>query len=316
MNIIISMVTSSLILATPLIIAALGGLFSERSGVVNIALEGIMQVGAFTAAATLVILQGMGVPGAVWISIASAGVTGILFSAIHAYAAIHLRADHTISGTALNVLAGGLTIYLSEIIFHAKSTTPYIFAFNRVSIPILKDIPVIGPMFFANTYPTTYLAVILVVATWFIVFKTPFGLRLRSCGEYPQASASMGINVVKMRWFGVLASGMLSGLAGAALVLTTNTYYYAGTVHGLGFVAIATLIFGKWNPWGVLLSGFFFGFSQTLGQYSTSIPFLNGLPSEFFKLLPYVITMLAIVFFSKKQVGPKAAGEIYDSGKR
>ena len=316
MNTVISMVVSATILAAPLIIAALGGLFSERSGVVNIALEGIMQIGAFAAAASLVLMQEANVPGALWISILIAIVCGIVFSILLGVSAIHLRADQTIAGTAMNVLAGGLTVYLSEILFGAKSTRSFVFALNRVSIPFLKDIPIIGPMFFNALYPTTYIAFVLVVVTWYVVFKTPFGLRLRSCGEFPQASASMGINVVKMRWIAVLVSGALGGLAGAALVLSTNTYYYAGTVHGLGFVAIATLIFGKWNPWGVLMSGMFFGFSQILGQYSTSIPFLSGIPGEFFSLFPYVVTILAIVFFSNKQVGPKASGQIYDAGKR
>lgn len=318
MTVIISMFTSALILATPLIMAALGGLFSERSGIVNIALDGIMTMGAFSAATTLVLLSEKGVANAVWIALLVSVIVGIVFSAIHAVAAIHLRADQTISGTALNILATGLSIYLCEIIFQAKSTRAFSIGYGlkKISIPFLKDIPVLGGMLFDKIYPTTYIAILMVVATWFIVFKTPFGLRLRSCGEYPQASASMGINVVKMRWIGVLTSGAFSGLAGAALVLTTATYFYSGTVHGLGFVAIATLIFGKWNPWGVLASGIFFGFSQTLGQYATSIPFLATLPSEFFALFPYVVTILAIVFFSKKQVGPKAAGEIYDSGKR
>ena len=301
MNTVISMVVSATIIAAPLIIAALGGLFSERSGVVNIALEGIMQIGAFAAAASLVLMQEANVAGAVWISIGIAIVCGIVFSTMLGVSAIHLRADQTIAGTAMNVLAGGLTVYMSEILFGAKSTRSFVFALNRVSVPFLKDIPIIGPMFFISLYPTTYIAFFLLIITWYIVF---------------QASASMGINVVKMRWIAVLTSGALGGLAGAALVLSTNTYYYAGTVHGLGFVAIATLIFGKWNPWGVLMSGMFFGFSQVLGQYSTSIPFLSGIPSEIFKLFPYVVTILAIVFFSKKQVGPKASGQIYDAGKR
>ena len=317
MNLVVSMFTSALILATPLAMAALGGLYSERSGVVNIALEGIMLVGAFVAAAALVLLQDAGVGGiAVWISLALAVIVGVLFSAIHAVAAIHFRADQTISGTALNVLAGGITIYFSEILFKAKSTKAFLFAFSRITIPVLSDIPIIGKMLFAGSYPTTYIMVALVFVTWFVVFKTPFGLRLRSCGEYPQASASMGINVAKMRWIGVLTSGAFAGLAGATLVLTTTTFFNLGTVHGLGFIAVATLIFGKWNPWGVLVSAIFFGFSQILGQYATSIPFLMGWPSEFFALFPYLVTIIAIIFFSRKQVGPKASGEIYDSGKR
>ncbi|RRC93150.1 ABC transporter permease [Erysipelotrichaceae bacterium OH741_COT-311] len=318
MKLIIEMFPIALMLSTPLIIAALGGLFSERSGIVNIALEACMSVGGFTAATLLVILSSKGVPNAVWIASVAAIFSGALLVSIHAFASIHMKADQTISGTALNVFAGGLTIYLSEIIFNAKSTEAYSTGatFSKMSIPILKEIPVIGKMFFEGIYPTTYIAFILVLVSWFILFKTPFGLRLRSCGEFPQASASMGINVVKMRWIGVLASGAFAGFAGAVLVLTTSTFYFAGSIHGLGFVAIATLIFGKWNPWGVLFAGIFFGFAQTLGLYSSAIPYLQKLPNEFFSLFPYVITIIVLVLFASKSVGPKASGEIYDSSKR
>lgn len=318
MSLLIEMFPIALMLATPLIIAAIGGLFSERAGVVNIALEACMAIGGFTAATLLVILSEKGVANAVWISSLAACVAGGLFITIHGFAAIHMRADQTISGTALNVLAGGLTVYLCQIIFNAKSTTAFStgYTFKKVAIPFLEDIPVIGPMFFKGVYPTTYIAILLVVVAWFVLFKTPFGLRLRSCGEFPQASASMGINVVKMRWIGVIVSGVLSGFAGAVLVLTTSTFFYAGSIHGLGFVAIATLIFGKWNPWGVLGAGIFFGFAQTLGLYSKSIPLLESLPTEFFSMFPYVITIIALIIFAGKSVGPKASGEIFDSGKR
>ena len=167
MSTVISMVVSATILAAPLIIAALGGLFSERSGVVNIALEGIMQIGAFAAAASLVLMQEANVPGALWISIGIAVICGTIFSTLLGVSAIHLRADQTIAGTAMNVLAGGLTVYLSEIIFGAKSTRSFIFALNRVSIPVLKDIPIIGPIFFNALYPTTYIAFIQTVYSFY-----------------------------------------------------------------------------------------------------------------------------------------------------
>lgn len=308
----------ALTLATPLIIAALGGFYSERSGVTNIGIEGSMLIGSFVAAASLYVLSNAKVPFALWISIALAVISGILFSSLLAFAAIHMRADQTIAGTSLNILAVGLAVYLSQIIFNSKSTPAFSYdaAFGRISVPILKDIPIIGQMLFTNNYPTIYIALALTIITWFIAYKTPFGLHLRSCGEYPQASASMGINVVKMRWIGVLTSGAFAALAGGTLVLSTSTYFTAGTVHGLGFIALATLIFGKWNPWGALGAGLFFGFSQALGYYSNSIPFLSGLPSEVFAMFPYVVTILALIFFSNKAVGPKAAGQIYDAGKR
>ncbi len=318
MDIIIEMFPIALVLATPLIIAALGGFFSERSGVVNIALEGTMLVGAYVAAGTLYGLSNANVPGALYISVIAAIVCGILFSALLAFAAIHMKADQTIAGTALNILSGGLAIYICEIIYGSKSTPAFSFdaTFSRVSIPILKDIPIIGPMLFTDNYPTIYIAVVLVFVTWFVAYKTPFGLKLRSCGEYPQASASMGINVVKMRWIGVLTSGAFAGLAGASIVLTTATYAYAGSIHGLGFISIATLIFGGYKPWGVLFAGLFFGFTQTLGLYSSSIEMFATWPSEFFTMFPYIATVIALILFSGRAVAPKASGQIYDAGKR
>ena len=318
MNLIIEMFPIALTLGTPLIITALGGLFSERSGVVNVALDGCMQIGGFVSATTLVLLSAAGVGHAIWWALLAAVAASTLFVAIHAFSSINMRADQTISGTALNVLAGGLTIYLCEILFNAKSTASFNNGdvFGRISIPVLKDIPLIGKLFFTSNYPYTYIAYVLVVIVWFFMYKTPFGLRLRSCGEYPQASASMGIDVLKTRWIGVLLSGAFAGLGGAALVLSTQTYFNSGSIHGLGFVAIATMIFGQWTPFGILGAGILFGFSQTLAFYVSSIPFLASIPSELVNMFPYVLTIIVIVLFSGRQLGPKASGEIYDPSKR
>jgi simple sugar transport system permease protein len=171
-------------------------------------------------------------------------------------------------------------------------------------------------MFFIENYPTFYIAIFLVLLTWFLVYKTPFGLRMRSCGEHPQAAASMGIHVSLMRYVGVLASGALGGLAGGVMVLTADIQYTLVTIHGTGFIALASLVFGKWNPFGVMGAGLFFGFSTALSFYANDIPGLSRLPGEFFYALPYVLTIVALVVFAGKSVGPKAAGEIYDSGKR
>ncbi|TFG82939.1 MAG: ABC transporter permease [Spirochaetales bacterium] len=302
--------------AAPIIIAALGGLFSERSGIVNIALEGIMMVGAFAGAAMTVVLEPL-LPGwAPWMGILMGMAAGMLFSLLHAFASINLRADQVVSGTALNILAGGLTIYLSQILFNQQRTRAFSSGLRKITVPLLDKIPLLGRMFFREIYPTFYVAMALVVLTWFVIFKTPFGLRLRACGEHPQAAASMGINVYRIRYAGVVISGALAGLAGATMVLTQDIQYTITSVHGTGFIALASLIFGKWNPWGVLGAGFFFGFSQTLSFYAKDIPFLAPLPLEVFYILPYVLTIVALVVFAGKTVGPKAAGEIYDQGKR
>ncbi len=319
MDIIISMFPSVLLIAGPIIICGLGGIFAERSGIVNIALEGIMLVGAFSGATVCVILEGVPAVAeyAGWIALVAGLIAGCIYSILLGVATITFKADHTIAGTALNLLSGGITVYLCQIIFDKQRTESFSKGISKVKeVPILSDIPILGDMMFTNIYPTIFLAILLVVISYFALFKTPFGLRLRSCGENPQASASMGINVYRMRYIGVLISGCFAGLAGAVLVLTETTQFTISSVHGIGFISIAAVIFGKWNPYGVLGAGIFFGFSSALGVYASAIPLLNLIPSEFFATIPYVFTIIALIIFSGKAVGPKAAGQIYDAGKR
>ncbi|HUW71242.1 MAG TPA: ABC transporter permease [bacterium] len=315
MSLILEMFPIALMFAAPLVIAALGGLFSERSGIVNIALEGIMMVGAFAGASVTVVLEPL-TPLAPWLGLLAGISAGMLFSLLHAFASINLKADQVISGTALNILAGGMTVYLCQILFNQQRTRAFSSGLRKITVPLLEKIPIIGRILFREIYPTFYVAMALVVLTWFVVFKTPFGLRLRSCGEHPQAAASMGINVYAIRYAGVIISGALAGLAGATMVLTQDIQYTVSSVHGAGFIALASLVFGKWNPWGVLGAGLFFGFAQILSYYAKDIKFLASLPQEVFYMLPYVLTIVALVVFAGKSVGPKAAGEIYDQGKR
>lgn len=315
MSLLFEMFPMVLMVATPIVISALGGLFSERSGIVNIALEGIMLIGAFAAATTTILCAESLGNLAPWVGILVGCLCGGLFSIIHAYACIHLKADQTISGVALNMLASGISVYLCQLIFQGQRTPNFTKGIVKMSIPVLKDIPIIG-LFFTNVYPTVYIAIILVFITYFVVFKTKFGLHLRSCGEFPQASASLGINVEKMRYIGVITSGLFGGLSGAIMVLTMDIQFSLSVIHGVGFIAMACLIFGKWNPFGCLAAGTFFGFSQTLSTYSGSIPFISSFPSEFFYAIPYILTIVVLLLTAGKAVGPKAAGEIYDSGKR
>ncbi len=314
MSLLATMIPIALVYATPIVIAALGGLFSERSGIVNIALEGIMMVGGFTAAAVTVALEPA--PAAGWLGVLAGTAAGVAFSTLHAFASIHLRADQVVSGTALNILAGGLTVYLCQIFFDQQRTEAFATGLAKISIPGLEAIPGLGAVLFRDVYPTTFLALALVLLTWFVVYRMPFGLRLRACGEHPQAAASVGIDVLRMRTAGVLISGGLAGLAGAALVLTQDIQYTIGSVHGTGFIALACLIFGKWNPFGALGAGLFFGLSQALSIYAKDIAWLQAVPQDFFHLLPYALTVVALVVFSGKSVGPRAAGEPYDPGRR
>ena len=318
MNIVISMMPTSLMMAAPIIVCALGGLFSERSGVVNIALEGIMLVGAFTGATVCYFVElGSLSAYAGLFSLIAATLAGMVFSLLLAVSAINFKADQTIAGVAVNMLASGITVYLCQLIFKQQRTLAVNKGIQKIKeVPLLSKIPVIGDMFFSNIYPTIFIAVAIVLLTFFVVYKTSFGLRLRACGEHPQAAESMGISVYKIRYSGVIISGALSGLAGAMLVLTSGTQFTAVSIHGIGFISIAALIFGKWNPFGVLGAGLFFGISSAIGVYASLIPLLNLIPSEFFSTIPYILTIIALVVFSGRAVGPKAAGEIYDKGKR
>ncbi|MGL5540583.1 MAG: ABC transporter permease [Erysipelotrichaceae bacterium] len=313
----ISMIPAILYYTAPICIGALGALFSERSGVVNIAIEGIMLVGAWAAAVSTYYLEQInGLQfAAPWIALLIAILAGIVFSWLHAYASINLNADQTVSGTALNILSTGLTVFLCQILFGQERSIGWRYGMRK-GIPVLNDLPIIGE-FISQNYATIWIAIGLVIFTWYLLYKTPFGLRLRSCGEYPQAAASVGINVKAMRYFGVLTSGALAGLAGGVMVLTLGTgQFTVFVVHGFGFIAIAALIFGKWNPFGVLGASLFFGFSQVLSLYANSIPVLKLLPAAFYYIFPYLITIVALIIFSGKSSGPKAAGEIYDTGKR
>lgn len=316
MKLISSIVTLSLIYATPIIITALGGLYSERSGIVNIALEGIMVIGAFVAA-TFTPLNEASLGGwTPWIAILLGALAGGLYSLIHAFVSIDLRADQVISGTALNMLALGITVYFCQIIFHQQRTQTFSRGFVKTNVPLFSKIPIIGDLFFKRMYYTFYLAIILVFVTAFILKKTRFGLRLRASGEHPSAVDSVGVSVRKMRYIGVLISGLLAGLSGGIMVLTQATQFTAGSIHGVGFISMAALIFGRWNALGVLGASIFFGFSQIFAIFSRDIPLLAKVPSEIFQTIPYVLTILAILLFSRKSVGPKAAGELYDVSKR
>ncbi|WP_423364147.1 ABC transporter permease [Mycoplasma sp. P36-A1] len=322
MNSLIINIALTFMYASPIIITAIGGLFSERSGVTNVGLEGIMLVGAFVAAAMCYYL-GLNVPSGSfmastvipWVCVIAAAIAGMLFSLLHAVASIKYKADQIISGTAINMLATGLTVFLAQIMFNQQRTNSFAQGFGTIDLGPINNIPIIGQLL-SRTYQPFVLTVIIVILTAFIMKKTKFGLRLRACGEFPQAASSMGINVYKMRYTGVLLSGLLAGLGGGIMVLTVDTQFTAMSIHGTGFIALATLIFGKWNSWGVFGAGLFFGLSNVIAISSNGIEALNSFPQEIFYMVPYVFTIIALIVTSGKSNGPKAAGEIYDEGKR
>jgi len=298
----------------PLLVTSLGGLYSERSGVVNIGLEGLMIVGSFASAAATVALYPVLGPNAVWFGLLAAVVAGALFSLLHAFASINLNANQVISGTAINMIAGALTVYIARTLtgsgnIQIKQGVP------RVDIPFLSDIPVVGPLLFQKTYATTWIVLGLWLLLWFVLYKTPFGLRLRACGEHPHAADSAGVNVQAIRYAAVVISGALAGLGGATILLTYSGEFN-GQVAGLGFLALAALIFGQWKPLGILGACFFFGFAATLANASQAEPALKVIPDVILKVFPYAVTLIALVLLSKKSQAPRAAGEPFEAGKR
>jgi simple sugar transport system permease protein len=291
----------------PLLVTSLGGLYSERSGVTNLGLEGLMLIGYFASALTIKLVQVYDVALALPLGLLAAVVAGGLFSLLHAFASINLKADQIISGTAINMLAGALTVYLARTI-SGSGNIRILMGIIRKDVPLLSKIPIIGPLFFSQSYWTTWLCLLIWALSWVLLYKTSFGLRLRACGEHPSAVASAGINVHRMRYFGVVMSGALAGLGGG-VILVTYSGEFNGTVAGLGYLAIAALIFGQWKPLGILGATFFFGIATTIANVSQVIPSLDVVPPAIFKVFPYVATLLALVLFSKHSAAPKASGE-------
>jgi len=306
----------AIIFTIPLLITALGGLFSERSGIVNIALEGLMVIGAFSGALSIHYMSEVidNNTLVLWLGLLAAVVAGVLFSLLHAFASINLNANQIISGTAINLIATALTIFLARNIT-GSGNIRITSGFSPSNVPFLSDIPIIGDLFFTKTYPTTWFVLLILFVSSFVLYKTRFGLRLRSCGEFPQAAEAAGINVRRVRYSGVLISGAFAGLGGA-LIIVTYAGEFTGTVSGLGFLALASLIFGQWKPFGVLAATFFFGFASTIANVSQVIPELAVIPPILLKIFPYVVTLIALVIFSKSSQAPKAVGETFDSGKR
>ncbi len=314
MDIVLSIFPYAIAYTIPLLAAALGGLYCERSGVVNIGLEGLMVVGSFVSAATIAALQKTMGPAALWVGLFAGMAAGALFSLLHAFASINLKANQVISGTAINMIAGAMTVFLARTISGSGNISIKL-GFLKQDIPLLHNIPLLGPMFFTKTYATTWLVLAILVISWFVIYKTPFGLRLRACGEHPQTADAAGINVYRMRYAAVMISGALAGLAGA-VILVTYSGEFNGSVAGLGFLALAALIFGQWKPIGILGATFFFGFAATVANVSQVIPQLSRIPGLVLKAFPYVVTLIALIIFSKSSQAPRASGEPFDQGKR
>ena len=330
-TVIASILNLTICFALPLMLVALGGMYAERSGVINLALEGVMIIGALAATLTLRAMDMAGwgekvVSSQLGVLLAAliAGVAGMVFSLLLAFAAINLKANQTISGTALNLFAPAFTLVIAWAIQGQGTTSICIPAWTRWT-PKQMGIP--GnvrtdflPALFKKFYVTVPLALILLVIAWFVLYKTRFGLRLRACGEHPQAADSVGINVYKMRYAGVMISGFLAGIGGLAYVLPVGTTF-EGDVGGYGFLALAVMIFGNWKPLQIFFCSMFFALFKVVGTYYTMIPFLprfEGVEriSNIYNLLPYVVTIIVLIVASKNSHAPKAEGIPYDKGSR
>ena len=279
-------------LAAPILIIATGGMICERSGVTNVGLDGLMSIGACTAAIVHQLMEVAGV-GRISLTVAllAAALVSMLISVLHAIASVDLKSDQTISGTGINLLATGITVFVCQRIYGTDRSTEF-------KMGMVKD----GLGF----YPTLYIAIVVVVLAWFILYKTPFGMHLRACGEHPAAADSVGINVRRIRYIGVLSSGFLGGLAGGCAVLTQTIQYTNTFVNGRGFIALAAVAFGRWTPLGVTGASLLFGASLALSTISAMTPALTSIPSQVFNIVPYLVTLIALIEFSGRDYAPKA----------
>jgi ABC transporter, permease protein len=321
MSIFYFIIQQTMYFAIPLLIVAVGGMYSERSGVINIALEGIMVMGAFAGIFFINLIQasqGAALSGnaLLFFAVLIAGLAGGIFSLLHAFAAINMKADQTISGTALNMFAPAFVIFVARMIQKVQQI-PFADDFHIDSVPVLSQIPLLGAMFFKNCYITTYIGILIFALAAFVIQYTRFGLRLRACGEHPGAADSVGVNVYKIRYAGVIISGILAGIGGLVFVIPTSTNFNA-SVAGYGFLALAVLIFGQWRSRNIFFAAFFFGIMKTLASAYSIIPVIKGLPipNEVYKMIPYIATLIVLAFSSGNSQAPKAEGIPYDQGSR
>ena len=338
------LIQQTLLYAVPLMIVALAGVFAERSGIINLALEGIMIFGAFLGVLFVramsegsffadAMAQGnyMALQGLELLAMLVAAATGAAFSLLLSFASVNLRADQTIGGTALNLMAPALVLFLVRIIsqqntlFSVDAASWFMIKKSTLGYDRTADLGFLGNTFVDKNYLATYVCILLFVILSIILYKTRFGLRLRSCGENPQASDSLGINVHRMRYAGTTISGALAGMGGFVYALTTANCTANGDVAGFGFLALAVMIFGNWKPLNIAGASLIFGLFKCIAATYTSIDINGdgifslveiGVSPHLYRMMPYIITLLVLAFTSKKSRAPKAEGIPYDKGTR
>lgn len=299
-------IAATLRLSTPLIFAALGGVFSEKAGVVNIALEGIMTTGAFFA------VYGSFVTGSPWIGLIFAMIAGAAMAAIHAYLSIHLKAEQVVSGVAINIFSGALTSFLIVKFFKTGSQTSVVKSIPYPS-EMMGKVPFIGAILKELNW-FVFIAFILVFVSHYVIYKTPLGLRIRSVGEHPKAADTLGVSVYGIRYFCVILSGILGGLGGATLSIGIMNLYRENMVSGRGFIALAAMIFGNWKPINAMWASMLFAFAETFQLFAKGFGWT--LPGEVYAAFPYILTMLALAGFVGKTQAPAADGVPYEKGQR
>lgn len=302
MSFVSNIIYATVRMAVPLIFIALGELYSERAGMVNIGLEGLAAIGSLIG---FIIAF---VTGSTWLGILGGALAGMAVNIIYAFATVTLCADHTVYGMAINIFAPALASFIYRVYFGTGSDLSQIELMHTISIPVLKDIPFIGPLVFDQT-PMVYIAFLLVLVTIIFFSKTTFGLNYKSVGEHPHAAATLGIDVVKMKYLSCMICGALAGIGGAYLTTCYSNTYTEGNVAGRGFIALAAVIFGRWSGVGVLISCLFFGFCDAL-QIRLQVASI-GIPYQFFQMIPYLATIIALSVIGAKKLGPKASGKPY-----
>ena len=291
----LAIISSSIRFSIPYTLSGLGGTYSERSGVVNIGLEGMMLTGAFTAVAVT------NASGSAWLGLLAAIFAGMLLGLIHAVVCVTFKADQIVSGLAIIIFAAGITVFFSWLLYDKTQ----IQAEARLHFPLLQDFATFQVLF-SEIPPLVFLTAAIVIASHFIIFKSVFGLRLRSVGEHPKAADTLGISVDRMRYIGVIISGALSGMAGAYLSLEHAHYFVKGISAGRGFIGLASMIFGKWTPFGTAGAGLLFGFGEALKPYLPKV-----VPSQFIDMIPYVLTILVLASAIGRATPPAADGIPY-----
>lgn len=340
------LIRQTLIYAVPLMIVALAGVFAERSGIINLALEGIMIFGAFIGVLFVNTVQEAGgfagakadgnwvaLQGFALLAMLAAAAAGAVFSLLLSFASVNLRADQTIGGTALNLMAPALVLFFIRVISNqnvlnmAMGDAPPWFMLRKTALGFSRtdDLGFLGETFINQVYPATYVCILLFIVLSVILYKTRFGLRLRSCGENPQAADSLGINVYRMRYAGTTISGALAGMGGFVYALTTANCSANGDVAGFGFLALAVMIFGNWKPLNIAGAALLFGLFKCVAASYTSIDINGdgicmlaeiGISVHIYRMMPYVITLVVLAFTSRKSRAPKAEGIPYDKSQR